>query len=150
MGHYAKINKDNVVEQVIVAKADYINTLPDKDSYIKTSYNTHEGIHYEPRDGVYDPDGQNLLVPSSDQSKALRYRFAAIGMVYNKTHDIFHPPQKYSSWTFVVKDETDFAYYWKAPHDVPQTKDSDGKLQDYKWDESLYQSDNTKGWVLDE
>lgn len=146
MGHYAKINKDNVVEQVIVAKADYINTLSDKDSYIKTSYNTIEGIHYQST----LKDGPDINKPSEDQSKALRYRFAAIGMIYNKTHDIFHPPQKYPSWTFVVKDETDFAYYWKPPHDPPQTKGSDGKLQDYKWDEDAYQADNTKGWVLDE
>ena len=45
MGHYAKINSDNIVEQVIVAEADFIETLSDKDSYIKTSYNTREGKH---------------------------------------------------------------------------------------------------------
>ena len=39
MGHYAKIDKDSIVTDVIVAKADYINSLPDKDSWIKTSYN---------------------------------------------------------------------------------------------------------------
>ena len=30
---------------------------------------------------------------------------------------------------------------WEAPTAYP----SDGKI--YDWDESLYQSDNTKGWV---
>ena len=50
MGHYAKIDSNNIVIQVIVANADFINTLPDKDSYIKTSYNTMGGVHYEPSD----------------------------------------------------------------------------------------------------
>ena len=45
MGHYAKIDENNVVTQVIVAKADFIETLSDKDSWIKTSYNTKEGVH---------------------------------------------------------------------------------------------------------
>ena len=147
MGHYAKINKDNIVETVIVAKADYINTLADKDSYIKTSYNTIEGVHYE-SDEKDGPD-LSLTKPSSDQSKALRFRFAGPGMEYNKTHDVFHEPIKYASWTFVVKDdEGNFAYCWKPPHSPPETTDSDGKAQNYLWDESAYQADNTKGWVL--
>ena len=49
MGHYAKIDENNVVTQVIVAKADFIETLSDKDSWIKTSYNTMDGIHYTPK-----------------------------------------------------------------------------------------------------
>ena len=45
MAHFAKVI-DNVVQQVIVAEQDFIDKLPDKDKWIQTSYNTHNGKHY--------------------------------------------------------------------------------------------------------
>jgi hypothetical protein len=45
MGHYAKVIGNTVV-QVIVAKQDFIDSLPDKSAWVKTSYNTHGGVHY--------------------------------------------------------------------------------------------------------
>ena len=72
MGHYAKI-ENNVVVQVIVAKADVITERSGE--WIKTSYNTRGGVHYNPDD---------LTEQSVDQSKALRKNFAAAGMIYDR------------------------------------------------------------------
>jgi hypothetical protein len=136
MGHYAKINSDNIVEQVIVAEADFIETLPDKDSYIKTSYNTRQGKHYVPN------ENQDFSEESADQSKSLRKNYAGIGYTYDKTRDAFIPPKPFAS---SVLNET--TCIWEPP--VPLPSDASETIL-YLWDENAYQADNTKGWVLDD
>lgn len=76
MAHFAKVI-DNVVQQVIVAEQDFINKLPDKDKWIQTSYNTHNGKHYAP----------NSI--NEDDKPAVRGNFAGIGMLYNPEKIIF-------------------------------------------------------------
>lgn len=127
MAHYAKVN-EGIVETVIVAEPEFFDTFVDDTpgKWIQTSYNTRGGVHYEP----------NSNTPSSDQSKALRKNHAGIGYTYDKTRDAFIPPQPFPSW--ILNNTTCF---WDPP--IPQP--SDGKS--YRWDDGLYQSDNTKGWV---
>ena len=91
-------------------------------------------------------DHQDFSVESSDQSKALRFRFAGIGMIYDATNDVFYPPApdtlpdgSPSGDTWVLNKTT---WSWELPVPYP----SDG--YNYKWDNELYKSDNTKGWVL--
>ena len=126
MSSYAKIN-NGIVEKVIVAEAEFFDTFVDDTPgiWIQTSYNTRGGVHYEPDSNT----------PSSDQSKALRKNHAGIGYTYDETKDAFIPPQQFSSWTL-----NNTTCLWEPPISKP----SDGKT--YRWDESLYQSDNTKGW----
>ena len=71
MGHYAKV-VNGIVEKVIVARADFFNTFVDDSpgTWIKTSYNTRGGIHYQP----------NTNTPSEDQTKALRETTLVLGM----------------------------------------------------------------------
>ena len=78
MGHYARI-ENNTVVQVIVAKADVIAERAGE--WIKTSYNTRGGVHYNPDD---------ITEQSADQSKALRKNFAGAGMVYDRVRDAFY------------------------------------------------------------
>jgi len=125
MAHFAKVI-DNVVQQVIRAEQDFINKLPDKDKWIQTSYNTHNGKHYAPNSN--DEDG----------GTAIRGNFAGIGMHYNSEKDYFYherPFDKYGdeclSWTFKEEDFT-----WHAPTDQPIVE---GK--GYTWKES------TRSWV---
>ena len=61
----------------------------------------------------------------------------------------FYPTQKHPSWIKVPvnewpNDEWDGAVWWKAPINFPYLARGDGQRH---WDEDLYQSDNTKGWV---
>jgi hypothetical protein len=86
MAHYAKVLNGKVT-QVIVAKADFFNTFVDSSpgAWIKTSYNTHGGIHYEPN--VYP------LTPSPSQEKSLRANYAGVGYTYDSVNDVFYAPK---------------------------------------------------------
>jgi len=122
MGHFAKVI-DNIVVEVIVAEQDFIDSglVGNPNEWIRTSYNTHGGIHYLP----------NSNEPNPNQSQALRKNFAGIGDTYDLTRDAFIAPQPYNSW---VLDE--FSCLWKSPVPMP----NDGKS--YEWDEE------TVSWKL--
>ena len=72
MSHFAKIDNNNIVEQVIVAEQDFINSGAVGDSFlwVQTSYNGN-----------------------------FRKNYAATGFTYDKTRDAFIPPKQYESWT---------------------------------------------------
>lgn len=74
MSHYARVDKFDIVNTVIVAEQDFIDQLEDKDSWIQTSYNTYGGKH--------------LLggIP-------LRKNYAGIGYIYDRIRDAFIPPK---------------------------------------------------------
>jgi hypothetical protein len=112
MSHYAKINENNIVETVIVAEEDFIKKQEGK--WIQTSYNTRNGVHYEP----------NSNIPRADQSKALRKNYAGIGYTYDEIRDAFIPPKPFNSWT--LNEDT---CLWNAPVAYPQ----DGNR--YTWNE---------------
>ena len=71
MAHFAKINKTNIVTDVIVAEQDFINSGKVGDSFlwIQTSYNG-----------------------------SFRKNYAGIGFQYDKTRDAFIAPKPYPSW----------------------------------------------------
>ena len=108
MGHYAYVNAQGIVEQVIVATQDVVasGAFGTSSSWVKTSYNTRGGIHYEP----------NVIpaTPSLDQSKALRKNYASVGFTYNVGLDAFVPPQPFPSW--ILNEET---CLWSAPTPMP-------------------------------
>jgi hypothetical protein len=117
MGHYAKV-KDGKVERVIAASADFFDSFVDDTpgDWIKTSYNTRGGVHYDPETGE----------PSSDQTKALRKNFAGVGYVYDVTKDAFYSQKPFPSWTL---NETSCT--WEPPVDYP----ADFNTVPYVWNE---------------
>lgn len=119
MAHFAQIDENNIVTQVLVIDQETINTghFGDPSTFIQTSYNTRGGVHY-------GQDGQ------PDNGVALRKNYAGIGYIYDSVRDAFYAPQPYNSWT--LNEET---CYWEAPTPMP----TDGKL--YTWDE------DTTSWV---
>jgi len=121
MGHWAKINNDNIVVSVIVAEPEFFDTFIDTSPglWIQTSYNTLKGVHYQPN--------STPRVPSEDQSKALRKNFASIGYTYDSNRDAFIPPKFYPSW--ILDEET---CYWIPP--IPKIE---GKS---RWNEEKYQT----------
>lgn len=112
MSHFAHINSDNIVDLVIVAEQDHIDTLPDASSWIQTSYNTHGGVHPE--------------------NRPLRKNFAGIGYTYDTTRDAFIPPKPYPSW--VLNEET---CLWECPVPYPENTND----IPYIWNEELQQWD---------
>ena len=114
MGHFAEINSENIVTNVIVAEQEFIDSgaVGDSNNWIQTSYNTRGGVHYAPNSQT--PDG----------GVALRKNFAGIGSTYDASKDAFIAPKPYPSWLF--DDDT---CQWEAPTSYPD----DGKV--YFWDE---------------
>lgn len=128
MAHYAFLDENNVVTEVIVGKDENEDGIDWEQWYgdfrgqrcLRTSYNTNGGIHYDQATGQ----------PSNDQTKALRGNYAGIGYTYSDSLDAFIPQKPFDSW---VLNESTFS--WDPPIPYP----SDGKF--YNWDEE------TKTWV---
>ena len=131
MAHYAFINENNIVTEVIVGKDEDDNTdLPegfaDWEAWYadfrgqtckRTSYNTIANTH-------------------TGEGTPFRGNYAGIGFTYDSDNDVFYGPQPYGSWTLTSD------WVWEAPVAYPD----DGN--DYIWNENAYQGDNTKGWEL--
>jgi hypothetical protein len=129
MAHYALMDENNVVTQVITGRGE--NEIVDgisnwEDHYsevtgftvLRTSYNTYGGVHYTNAE------------PSKDQTKAFRKNYAGIGYIYDEALDAFIPPQPFESW-FLNEDTC----LWEAPVPYP----TDGAI--YTWDEE------TTSWI---
>ena len=150
MGHWARLDNNNIVQEVIVITEEVLDANPDtygdKSQWVKTSYNTKEGKHYVPN-GI----DQDFQTESPDQSKALRFRYAGVGMYYDSTNDVFYntrPLDRHgnpcSSWTLNTS-----TWIWEAPITRPtESMAQEAARFFYVWDETVYQSDNTKGWVI--
>ena len=126
MSHFGKVNAQGIVTDVIVAEQDFIDSLPDWDLWIKTSYNTRGGKHYDPITGN----------ESADQSKALRKNFAGRGYSYDSVRDAFIPPKEFASW---LLNET--TCLWEAPVTYPSDN------QSYVWVEEIHNANTSLGWV---
>jgi len=124
MAHYAFLDQNNTVTEVIVGKDEneVLEGLDPETWYgnfrgqpcKRTSYNTKGGIHYKS-----DNSG-----PSEDQTKAYRKNYAGIGYTYDEIRDAFIPPKPFSSW--LLNEDT---CNWEPPIPYP----TDGNI--YTWNE---------------
>tara|TARA_R100000353_G_C6470748_1_gene186510 strand:+ start:492 stop:872 length:381 start_codon:yes stop_codon:yes gene_type:complete len=116
MAHFAKLNSENIVEQILVvsnevatneqAGVDFLNNLlKTSDTWKQTSYNTVGGVH-------------------KLGGTPFRKNYAGVGYKYDESRDAFISPKPYNSWTL---NETSCS--WEAPTPYP----NDGNL--YIWDE---------------
>ena len=145
MAYFAKIGLNNKVIAVASVKdenlhdadgneveengREFLETLTSWPIWKQCSYNTRDGVHYQP-----DSD-----TPSDDQSKAFRKNMPCIGYEFNEDLDAFiRPKPPEGSYVF---NSTNCE--WERP----VAKPSDFNGQNYDWDESAYQADNTTGWV---
>ena len=93
MAHFAKIDQDGIVQNVIVAEQEFIDSgaVGDPSSWIQTSYNTYMGEH--------------LL-----GGTPLRKNFAGKGYRYDPNRDAFIPPKVFESWH--LNEDT---CHWEPP-----------------------------------
>tara|TARA_R100001463_G_scaffold50256_1_gene100351 strand:+ start:87 stop:473 length:387 start_codon:yes stop_codon:yes gene_type:complete len=126
MAHYAFLDDNNIVTQVITGKdeggdtnwEEYYETLHSQ-TCKRTSYNTIANTH-------------------TNEGTPFRGNYAGVGYTYDTDNDVFYEPQPYASWT--ISEETN--WLWTSP--VPYPDDGNA----YKWNEEAYQADNTEGWEL--
>jgi len=115
MAHYAFLNMQNIVTEVIVGKDETDGPTNWEMHYgnireqvcKRASYNTRGGIH-------------------SEGGVPFRKTYAGIGYSYDETRDAFIPPKPFDSW---ILNET--TCLWEAPVTYP----NDGKM--YTWNEDL-------------
>jgi len=112
MAHFAEINENNIVTQVIVVNntellegeqeseikgIDFCESLYGHRNWVQTSYNAN-----------------------------IRYNFAGIGYTWDSENDAFYAPQPFASWSL---DEN---FIWQAPIPYPEDASAD---KVYEWDE---------------
>jgi hypothetical protein len=119
MAHYAFLNENNIVTEVIVGVDE--NSIIDWEQCYgefrnqkckRTSYNTIAGQH------IYG-------------GTPFRKNYAGIGYMYDEIRDAFIPPKPFESW--VLEEES---CTWQPP--IPYPNDENF----YIWDEE------TKNWIL--
>ena len=130
MAHYAKLDENNIVVKVTVV-----------DNNIETS-NGKLGVNDKHVDGetwcknfFNQPD---TTFKQTSYNNNFRKQYAGKGYTYDAAKDKFICPQPHASWSLDGNDD------WQAP--ITRPDDEDG-TRIYIWDETLYQSDNSQGWV---
>ncbi len=138
MAHFAKLGLNNIVEQVVTVRN--IDTMTEGGieqesigvaKLVKdTGHSTWKKCSFNTRGNVHQLGGTPF-----------RANFPNIGWTYDSTNDIFTEPRptdrdgdSCASWTL----NTTTGLY-EPPVAQPNYM--------HYWDESAYQSDNTKGWV---
>ena len=112
MAHYAILDENNIVTQVIVGKdeLEIVEGISDWEVYYggkRTSYNTFGGVHI-------------------NGGTPFRKNYAGIGYKYDSERDAFIPPQPYPSW--ILNEES---CLWEPPIPMP-----DNRVRYWDWNES--------------
>ena len=133
MAHFAKLDENNVVTQVIVVDNKDIT-------------DPHTGQEDEILGIAFCKKLLGGNWKQTSYNNNTRVRYAGIGYSYNAGLDAFVPPQPYASWT-LDNDTAD----WVSPLGAaPALTDAEVEAMSfYRWDEDAYQADNTTGWVLE-
>ena len=132
MAHFAKINDDNEVINVLTVNDEDVlndqnvetesvgqaylethNNWP-ADKWIQTSYNTKKNVH-------------------SMGGTPLRGNYASVGFTWDPVNNIFWEPKPFSSWVKHLETAT-----WKSPiGDAPAlTSEEEQSGKYYQWNES--------------
>lgn len=110
MAHFAQIDENNIVQQVIVV---HNNELLDENGIEQES----KGIQF-----CQSLLGGNWVQTSYNAT--FRKNYAGIGYTYDTVRDAFIPIKPYESW--VLNEDT-------CQYEAPTTYPNDGKV--YSWDE---------------
>lgn len=114
MAHYAFLDANNTVVEVIVGKNEGEDSVDWEEYYgsfrgltcKRTSYNTTGNVH-------------------ASGGTPFRKNYAGIGFTYDSQRDAFIPPRPYPSWT--LDNET---CLWESPVPMPDSEETA-----YVWDE---------------
>ena len=140
MAHFAQLDENNVVTQVIVVgNSDTADVNGVESENIGVAF------------------CQSLLGAETNWKQTsyngnMRGNYAGIGMTFMSgvatlgvgSTDVFMPEQPHASWTISTTEAR-----WEAPLTEPTLTDEQRASGSYyTWDESAYQADNSTGWTL--
>jgi hypothetical protein len=125
MAHYAFLDENNIVTEVIVGKNEGEEGVDWEAHYgafrgqacKRTSYNTYGGVH-------------------ANGGTPFRKNYAGLGYTYNSDIDAFVPPKPFASW--LLNEET---AQWEAPVAMPEDAGTREPPKQYSWDE------NSVNWI---
>ena len=121
MAHFARLNADNIVTEVIVVNNDVIRNEPFPES---------EPIGIEFCRSLF---GADTNWAQTSYNASFRYNYAGVDFTFDPSaapDGAFIPPQPYPSWVLTP------SFQWEAPVPYPD----DGNV--YEWDEA------TLSWQL--
>ena len=141
MAHYAFLDENNIVTEVITGiDENDKETLP-------SDFTSWEGFYSSQRSNATckRTSFNTLGNVHTDEGVAFRGNYAGIGFTFDETNDVFYAPKPYESWLISAESN----WLWVAPLEKPENSQEniDNNIV-YEWDEDLYQSDNSKGWIL--
>jgi hypothetical protein len=139
MAHFAQIDNNNIVQQVLVVSdndavsgQEFLYSLGLTGRWLQTSYNTISGMHFKsstytvlitsiPTEiystdiggltTVYEPYYSSYTTPfSADGTPGFRKNFAGKGYTYDESRDAFIPPKPNPTW--ILNEST---CTWVAP-----------------------------------
>jgi hypothetical protein len=126
MAHYALINKDNIVVQVITGvDENIIQTDTDGTQVGGTSYAWEEFY-------ASLPQFEGLTCKRTSYNKNIRGNFASIGYKYDSDFDIFIKPQPFPSWKLNYT-----TVEWEAPVNRPED------IEGHRW----VWSESNQEWI---
>ena len=123
MAHFAQIDSDSIVTQVIVVSNEDCKTKKGKESEVV-------GIAF-----CRNLLGADTNWVQTSYNANTRFRYAGAGVKYDSTNDVFYPLSPYPSW--VLDTST---WDWKPPVALPDdavmdTTDNPTEYVSYDWDE---------------
>lgn len=124
MAHFAKLDANNVVTQVIV--------VGNKDTADAS------GVEKEHIGAAFCERLFGGTWKQTSYNGTIRKNYAGIGYTYDATRDAFIPPKPFNSWVLV--EET---CQWKAPVDMPADAGTGTPPKRYRWNEA------TTSWVAE-
>lgn len=145
MAHFARLDSNNVVTQVIVVGNDDTSDNNGVE-------NENIGIGF-----CQQILGANTTWKQTSYNRTMRGNYAGIGMTYMTnvatlgvgSTDVFIDQQPHASWTISTTEAS-----WVSPLGAIPTLTEEQEAADshYTWDESAYQADTsdpkTAGWIL--
>jgi hypothetical protein len=108
MAHFAQLDENNVVTQVIVVSNDEL---------------LENGVESESKGIAFCVKLLGGKWKQTSYNAKIRKNYAGIGFSYDESRDAFIPLKPYNSW---ILDET--TCQWKSPVEYP----TDGKFYDWK------------------
>lgn len=115
MAHFARLDENNIVQQVIV-----VGNADTSDAF---------GVEKEHIGAAFCERLLGGTWKQTSYNNNMRHKFAGIGDWYNEELDVFMPPQPFPSWT--LNTET---YTWNPPAPRPEY---DKLTQKIVWNEEL-------------
>jgi hypothetical protein len=112
MAHYAFLDENNIVTEVIVGKDE------GEDGKSGEDWETHYGAF------------RGQTCKRTFYNGNIRKNYAGIGYMYDPIRDAFIPPKPFNSW--VLDDQT---CLWNAPVPMPEDAGTGEPPKRYQWDE---------------